>query len=98
MPSASPDGTYQIVVQLAAKRPLLSCFDAMLTTILRVLGEPQTKYRTKAMKSLTSIVEADPAILGESHVRAAVQARLWDTSVSVREATTDLIGRYILYK
>lgn len=76
----------------------MKSFDLLLSCILHILGENQTKNRTKAIKALTLIVEADPSMLGASRVQNAVKARLWDTSISVREATVDLIGKYILFR
>jgi cohesin loading factor subunit SCC2 len=31
-------------------------------------------------------------------VQASVKSRLYDQAISVREATVDLVGRYILYR
>lgn len=74
----------------------MKSFDMLLSCILHVLGESKTNNRTKAIKALTLIVEADPSTLGSARVQSAVRARFWDTSISVREATVDLIGKYIL--
>lgn len=63
--------------------------------ILRVLNETAVAVRTKAMKCLSAVVEADPSVLGRADIQQAVRARLLDQSSSVREAAVDLIGKFI---
>jgi len=48
---------------LSSKRPFAQSFDIYLGQILKVLAENAVAVRTKAMKCLTSIVEADPGVL-----------------------------------
>lgn len=48
---------------LSSQRPFAKSFDIYLTQILRVLSETAVAVRTKAMKCLTAVVEADPSIL-----------------------------------
>ena len=48
---------------LASNRPFSQSFDIYLTQILKVLSETAVAVRTKAMKCLTAVVEADPSIL-----------------------------------
>lgn len=38
----------------------------------------------------------DPDILGNEQIQSAVEARLLDTSISVREAAMELVGKYIV--
>lgn len=52
--------------------------------------------RTKAIKCLTLVIEADPSVLSRSSLRTAVHARLLDQSTSVREACVELIGKFVL--
>uniref|UniRef100_A0A6B2KW35 Sister chromatid cohesion protein n=1 Tax=Arcella intermedia TaxID=1963864 RepID=A0A6B2KW35_9EUKA len=97
-PSLSPDGTFQLLVQSLAGRALFKSFDSILVTILNILTETQIKYRVKGMKALTSIVEADPAILGDLRINTCVKSRFYDTSIAVRESAVDLVGKFILYR
>jgi hypothetical protein len=46
----------------------MKSFDMLLSCILHVLAENQTKNRTKAIKALTLVVEGDPGMLGVSKV------------------------------
>ncbi|XP_059489671.1 nipped-B-like protein isoform X2 [Neocloeon triangulifer] len=81
---------------LASKRPFSFSFDVYLMQILKVLNENSIAIRTKAMKCLTMIVEADPAILGRTNMQLGVQHSFLDHSTSVREAAVDLVGKFVL--
>ncbi|KAL6062556.1 Nipped-B-like protein A (Fragment), variant 2 [Balamuthia mandrillaris] len=83
---------------LLTRSSLAKSFDAMLSRILNLLNENLTTFRAKAIKALSIVLEADPAVLGESSVKQAVTGRFWDQAVSVRGAAVDLVGQYILYR
>ncbi|XP_033101457.1 nipped-B-like protein [Anneissia japonica] len=87
-----------VVRYLAAARPFSQSFDIYLSQILRVLNETAVAIRTKAMKCLAAVVEADPDILKRSDVEKGVHCRFMDHSTSVREAAVDLVGRFIHLK
>jgi Asp-tRNA(Asn)/Glu-tRNA(Gln) amidotransferase B subunit len=40
-------------------------------------------------------VEADPEVLRDKRVQAAVEGRFCDSAISVREAALELVGRHI---
>ncbi|XP_034230674.1 nipped-B-like protein [Thrips palmi] len=81
---------------LASKRPFSQSFDMYLKQILRVLTESSIAIRTKAMKCLTMVVEADPAVLGRVDMQLGVRHSFLDHSTSVREAAVDLVGKFVL--
>ncbi|XP_063406097.1 nipped-B-like protein A isoform X2 [Mytilus trossulus] len=83
---------------LSSKRPFAQSFDIYLTQILRVLSENAVAVRTKAMKCLTAVVEADPGILARNDMQKGVHGRFLDQSTSVREAAVELVGRFILIR
>lgn len=58
--------------------------------------EPSIAIRTKAMKCLAMIVEVDSSILKRKDMHMAVSQKFLDTSISVREAAVDLVGKYVL--
>ena len=60
--------------------------------------EPAIAVRTKAMKCLTMIVEADPGVLTRTDMQMGVNHSFLDHSTNVREAAVDLIGRFVLIK
>ncbi|KAG5893186.1 hypothetical protein JTB14_016463 [Gonioctena quinquepunctata] len=81
---------------LASKRYFSQSFDQYLKAILIVLKETSIAIRTKAMKCLTMIVEADPSVLGRHDMQMGVNHSFLDHSTSVREAAVDLVGKFVL--
>ncbi|XP_012219437.1 nipped-B-like protein A [Linepithema humile] len=81
---------------LASKRPFSQSFDKYLKQILHVLTESSIAIRTKAMKCLTMIVEADPSVLARVDMQLGVKHSFLDHSTSVREAAVDLVGKFVL--
>lgn len=98
LPRLSEKGTIKLL------RQYLLAFDLGLTylhtqhRIISLLTAVQPLTRAKAIKSLSAIVTADPECLLEDIIEAAVTERLNDTSIAVREATVELIGKFITYK
>ncbi|GFT58052.1 nipped-B-like protein [Nephila pilipes] len=91
--------TAELISQyLASTRHFSKSFDLYLSQILRVLSETAVAVRTKAMKCLTLVVEADPSILSRPDMQKGVHGRLLDHSTSVREAAVDLLGKFILIR
>ncbi|CAG0895763.1 unnamed protein product, partial [Darwinula stevensoni] len=91
-----PDSAHLISRYLASKRSFSQSFSMYLRQILRVLVEPAIAVRTKAMKCMAMIVEADPTVLALKDMEAGVRHSFLDASTSVREASVDLVGRFIL--
>ncbi|XP_025080871.1 nipped-B-like protein B isoform X1 [Pomacea canaliculata] len=83
---------------LSSKRPFAQSFDIYLTQILKVLSETAVAVRTKAMKCLAAVVEADPGILARNDMQRGVHGRFLDQSTSVREAAVELVGKFILIR
>ena len=83
---------------LSNVRPFSQSFDVYLAQILKVLNEQSVAMRSKAMKCLAMVVEADPNILERQDIEKSVHARLLDTSTSVREAAIELIGKFVLVR
>ena len=77
-------------------------FDLALAHIINTLtATSNTTMRSRAMKSLSTILNNAPknyavSLLSRHDVQRATRAALLDTSTSVREATIDLIGKFIL--
>ncbi|CAB3386176.1 Hypothetical predicted protein [Cloeon dipterum] len=90
------DSAELICRYLASKRPFSYSFDVYLMQILKVLNEHSIAIRTKAMKCLTMVVEADPSILGRTNMQYGVQHSFLDHATSVREAAVDLVGKFVL--
>lgn len=58
--------------------------------------EQTVAIRTKALKCLTMVVEADSSVLARQDMQLWVRNSFLDQSTSVREAAVDLIGKYVL--
>uniref|UniRef100_A0A7E4ZYF2 Nipped-B protein n=1 Tax=Panagrellus redivivus TaxID=6233 RepID=A0A7E4ZYF2_PANRE len=85
------------VKYLAMKREFSQSFDSYLRVIVfGVQFETSVGLRTKAMRCLTGIIEADASVLTMPDVTAAVHSRMVDTNAAVREATLELMGKYIV--
>jgi cohesin loading factor subunit SCC2 len=85
------------------KKTLDKNFDYYLLNILSLSGGASeaitpTQVRSKAIKCLSLIIEADPQILLKQKVFACVEANFLHQTISVREASVDLVGRFITLK
>jgi cohesin loading factor subunit SCC2 len=85
------------------KKTLDKNFDFYLITILNLSGagletNTPTQVRSKAIKCLSLIIEVDPQILLKPKVYACVEANFLHPTISVREASVDLIGKFISHK
>ncbi|XP_070563594.1 nipped-B-like protein A [Ptychodera flava] len=83
---------------LTSNRPFSQSFDIYLSQILRVLSEQAVAVRTRAVRCLTQVVEADPSMLARPDMEKGVHGRFMDHSTSVREAAVELVGRFVLKK
>uniref|UniRef100_A0A5K3F1J8 Nipped-B protein n=1 Tax=Mesocestoides corti TaxID=53468 RepID=A0A5K3F1J8_MESCO len=90
------EDAYLICRYLASLRPFSQSFDVYLSQICKLLSESSVAVRTKALRCLSAVVEADPGVLARSDIEMAVRSRLMDTSTSVREAAVDLLGRFLV--
>ncbi|XP_077981351.1 nipped-B-like protein isoform X2 [Glandiceps talaboti] len=81
---------------LTSNRPFSQSFDIYLGQILRVLSEQAVAVRTKAVRCLTQVVEADPSMLARHDMEHGVHGRFMDHSTSVREAAVELVGKFVL--
>lgn len=87
------------VKYLASRREFSHSFETYLRHILYgVTVEGTVGLRTRAMKCLTQIIEADHEVLGMADVRNAVNSRMMDPNAAVREATIELLGKFLLVK
>ncbi|GMR36774.1 hypothetical protein PMAYCL1PPCAC_06969 [Pristionchus mayeri] len=86
-----------LIKHLAMNRDFCNNFDPFLKQILLgVTSEGAVGLRTRAMKSLTQIIEVDYTVLGLGDVRRSVQTRMTDPNAQVREATIELLGKFIV--
>ncbi|CAN6170545.1 unnamed protein product [Urochloa humidicola] len=91
----SRDWAKKICVALGQKNSFSRGFDKILALLLASLRENSPIIRAKALRAVSSIVEADPEVLGDKRVQSAVEGRFCDSAISVREAALELVGRHI---
>jgi cohesin loading factor subunit SCC2 len=85
------------LMQQALRAAFTRAAPAMLSWLLEML-DPRAQApttRAKAVKALADLAAADPAVLGMPAVQAAVERSLGDDSISVREASLNLLGRHM---
>ncbi|KAF9204444.1 Sister chromatid cohesion protein 2 [Haplosporangium sp. Z 27] len=86
----------QSSMALTAHQQLFLSFDTLLSRILATLEGGAVTLRAKSLKALSLIVTGDYAVLAQQNVRNTIALRLQDQSPSVRDAATDLVGKYML--
>ncbi|XP_020600109.1 nipped-B-like protein A isoform X2 [Phalaenopsis equestris] len=91
----SRDWAKRICLALGQNLSFSRGFDKIFTHLLASLREGSSILRAKALRAVSSIVEADPEVLYDERVQTAVEGRFCDSAISVREAALELVGRYI---
>ncbi|VDM61376.1 unnamed protein product [Angiostrongylus costaricensis] len=89
---------------LAAKREFTHSFDSFLKQIVNcITSETTVSLRTKAMRCLTQIIESDQSVLlmpecltVQPEVSSAAHNRMTDSNAAVREATVEMIGKFLV--
>jgi len=66
----------------------------MLNVLCRQVSfASQVSSRTRALKAVANAIRVDASLLREDLVRAAIEARLSDEAVSVRDAVLELLSK-----
>ncbi len=69
----------------------------LIQRLIWLMTSSHASLRTRAVKALSQMIEQDPLeVMTSLMVKEAVEQRILDESVSVREAILDLIGRFVL--
>ena len=97
MPKLTEKGTSKLIRQYLIVFDLGLSYLHIQSKIISLLNAAQPLTRAKALKSLTSLVQADPDCLSEDMIESAVTEKLYDSSIAVREATVELLGKFITY-
>ncbi|KAI9193280.1 sister chromatid cohesion C-terminus-domain-containing protein [Polychytrium aggregatum] len=97
--SATMDDTRQLVCMLAEalfKRGLLtSMVDQLLLRINTAMQSDTVSIRSKALKAVQMVAMVDGSVMHNESVRKAVEQRLLDPSAAVRDATVELLSKYL---
>ncbi|KAG5358607.1 Sister chromatid cohesion protein [Yarrowia sp. B02] len=76
--------------------PLAESYDTILGTICHSLEQSKIQIRSRALKSLTTLLSYDPKIMRLPFVANSLKTRLVDASASVRDAAVEIVGKYVL--
>lgn len=76
--------------------PLAESYNTILATICHSLEQSKIQIRSKALKSLTTLLSYDPTIMRLPYVANSLKLRLVDASASVRDAAVEIVGKYVL--
>jgi hypothetical protein len=76
-------------------RDLCTHADTILVAILSFLSKGQTAFRSRVLKAIGMIVDADPLLMANDKLQEAITGCLLDEATSVRQAAVDLVGKYI---
>lgn len=95
-------GNYSIEAILAANRVILtarslnSMFEHVLDAILALSVESVPAIRSKVIKVLSPLLQADNDLIQRDNIRFAITNRLLDRNISVREESVKLLGFYVV--
>ncbi|CAI5442496.1 unnamed protein product [Caenorhabditis angaria] len=84
-----------ILLSVQSINTLIKCF---LQIVFGAGSETVVNLRTRALKCLTMIIEADHEVLIMDEVQKAVHSRMMDSHAQVREASIELLGKFLLVK
>ncbi|XP_073147222.1 sister chromatid cohesion protein SCC2 isoform X2 [Henckelia pumila] len=89
------DSVKKLALALGQNSSFARGFDKILQVLLASLRDNSPTIRSKAMRAVSIIVEADPEVLRDKFVHMAVEGRFCDSAISVRESALELVGRHI---
>lgn len=95
-PDASQAAIDEVSLKLWRTSTLATMYRALVERVLDAAESTQITLRTKAMRAIGNIVAQDPALFHEDSVRRGIESRLLDASSAVRDASVELIGKYVV--
>ncbi|PWN20858.1 hypothetical protein BCV69DRAFT_283065 [Microstroma glucosiphilum] len=98
--ASRPIGSYeqasQISEQLVQTTSYAVTFDFARSVLVNALDGQAVGNRTKAIRGLSAIYAIDATLLDLAAIRDAIETRLSDESIGVREAAVGLLSKYLL--
>lgn len=86
----------RVALECASRRVLCQRFDQLLARVMALLTLGKPTFRARVVKVLTMMLDVDPMLMANVHLKSAVCRCFSDEGISVRQAAVDLVGRYIL--
>ncbi|GEM10950.1 cohesin loading factor subunit SCC2 [Rhodotorula toruloides] len=75
---------------------LPSMYQALLDRIVDASESTQVTLRTKALRAVSLVVAQDPDLFHQDNIRHTIENRMLDSSPAVRDATIELVGKYVV--
>ncbi|GAA5984976.1 hypothetical protein JCM11641_005602 [Rhodosporidiobolus odoratus] len=71
-------------------------YPALLDRIVDASESAQVTLRTKALRAVSLVVAQDPDLFYQDNVRRSIENRMLDASPAVRDASIELVGKYVV--
>jgi cohesin loading factor subunit SCC2 len=71
-------------------------YQALLDRIVDASESTQVTLRTKALRAVSLVVAQDPDLFHQDNIRRTIENRMLDSSPAVRDATIELVGKYVV--
>ncbi|TKA56971.1 hypothetical protein B0A53_01372 [Rhodotorula sp. CCFEE 5036] len=85
-----------IALDLWRSSTLPSMYRVLIERILNACESPQVTLRTKAMRAVSHVIAQDPSLFQQDFVRRGIESRMLDASPAVRDASVELVGKYVV--
>ncbi|GAA6018662.1 hypothetical protein JCM8202_000602 [Rhodotorula sphaerocarpa] len=85
-----------VSTQLWRTSTLASMYHPLVERVLDASESPQTTLRTKAMRAVSHVIAQDPSLFQQEYVRRGIESRMLDASPAVRDASVELVGKYVV--
>jgi cohesin loading factor subunit SCC2 len=85
-------------IDLILRGDLFSLYENVLNLLSKSLESPKIKTKSKAIRTLSMLIDKDADILVSQRIQESVSLRLTDNSLSVRDAVIDLFGKIVDWK
>ncbi|OQR97721.1 nipped-B-like protein isoform X4 [Achlya hypogyna] len=89
------DDARSVMGYFLSKRTLCGLFDGIFVHILGFLSRGQSTLRTRVLRSIVGVIDADPSLMTSDALHKAITSCLLDESNAVRQAAVDLVGNYV---
>ncbi|CDR46094.1 RHTO0S12e00276g1_1 [Rhodotorula toruloides] len=85
-----------LALDLWRSSTLPSMYQALLDRIVDASESTQVTLRTKALRAVSLVVAQDPDLFHQDNIRRTIENRMLDSSPAVRDATIELVGKYVV--
>ncbi|GJN94290.1 hypothetical protein Rhopal_007364-T1 [Rhodotorula paludigena] len=85
-----------VALDLWRSSTLANLYQPLLTRIVDASESAQVTLRTKALRAISAVVAQDPSLFHQENVRRSIEGRMLDSSPAVRDASIELVGKYVV--